>query len=165
MIAPTKEPTVHLLCGYAAAGKTSLARRLSEESGAVRFTLDEWMLSLYGWSPYDARYGPAAERVKELIWSVAAQCLAGGLDVVLDWSQWSRERRRQWSSRATAAGARVVVHYLAVPLDTALGRLAARNRERPAGSHELDLDEVRAFFEEHFEVPDPDEGLEIILEG
>lgn len=162
---PNNRPTVHLLCGYAASGKTALARRIGSETGAVRFTLDEWMLALYDFGPHDSCYGPAAERVKELIWSVAAECLRGGLDVVLDWSQWNRQRRSEWGARATDAGARVLVHYLAVPLDTALERLAARNLERPPGSHVLDLGQARAFFEGHFEAPEAEEGLEIVVEA
>lgn len=160
----TRRPTVHLLCGYAASGKTTVARRLSADIGAVRFTLDEWMLSLYDWLPDDPEYGPAAERAKELIWSVASQCLGLGLDVVLDWSQWSRERRKAWSSRATDASANVVIHYLEVPLDEALRRLAARNLERPPGTHQLGIDEARSFFEEYFEPPHINEGLELVIE-
>lgn len=162
---PGDEPTVHLLCGYAASGKTTFARRISAEAGAVRFTLDEWMLSLYDLVPSDPSYGPAAARAKELIWSVALQCLSRGLDVVLDWSQWSRLQRSEWSARARQAGARAVVHHLDLPLETALQRLAARNLERPPGTHVLDPREARRFFEAFFEPPGPDEGLEIVLEG
>jgi hypothetical protein len=48
------------------------------------------------------------------------QVLRGGLDVVLDWNQWSRERRREWASKATAQGYEPVLHYIRVPLDTAI---------------------------------------------
>ena len=52
------QPTVHLLCGYAASGKTTLARRISVTTGAVCLTLEEWMLALYDWGPEDPEYGP-----------------------------------------------------------------------------------------------------------
>lgn len=37
---------VHLMLGLAGSGTSTLARRLCEDAGAVRFTLDEWMLRL-----------------------------------------------------------------------------------------------------------------------
>ncbi len=84
-------PIVHLLCGLNGAGKTTYARRLAEARGAVRFSLDEWLLTLHPGIRYDApEYGPLAERGKLLIWDVAGQVLALGHDVVLDWNSWSR---------------------------------------------------------------------------
>ncbi len=42
-----RRPTVHVLVGLPAAGKTTVVRRLVSEYGAVRFSPDEWMLRLY----------------------------------------------------------------------------------------------------------------------
>ena len=52
-----KKPTVYLLCGLPAAGKTTLAKQLEEKQGAVRFTLDEWMIRLYDYTIFDREYG------------------------------------------------------------------------------------------------------------
>ena len=41
-------PAVHLLAGLNGSGRTLLARALERRRPAVRFTLDEWMLRLYG---------------------------------------------------------------------------------------------------------------------
>src|SRR5580704_10305241 len=38
---------VHLICGSTGAGKTTYALRLSEQLGAVRFSIDEWMATLF----------------------------------------------------------------------------------------------------------------------
>ena len=42
------EPTIHLLCGLVAAGKTTLAKQLARSLPAVRLSRDEWMIRLDG---------------------------------------------------------------------------------------------------------------------
>lgn len=155
-------PTVHLLCGLNGAGKTTHARRLAEERRAVRFSLDEWMLRLHPELRYDAPgYGELAERGKGLIWEVARQVLALGHDVVLGWNGWNRARRATWRDLAREAGYNAALHYLRVPLDTAIARADARAAANVAGAHRLDADAIRhmaAIFEE----PSEDKGLPIV---
>lgn len=79
-----RRATVHLVCGLNGAGKSTCARWLQSEHSVVRFTLDEWMLRLYGIPYDDPRYAAKAEKCQQLILDVALQVLAGGVDVVLD---------------------------------------------------------------------------------
>ena len=37
-----------LVVGCTGAGKTTYARQLAAELGAVRFSIDEWMMALFG---------------------------------------------------------------------------------------------------------------------
>ena len=150
-------PTLHLLAGLPGAGKTTLARRICDEAPAVRFTLDEWMLRLYGLSYDDPSYGDRAVEVRELIWDSAQQVLRAGIDVVLDWSQWSRAKRAEWKQRATENGWAVVLHYVATPADVSVERLANRSA---AYSHNIDAAGV-THMERLFEPPTADEGLTI----
>ena len=159
---PDSPPTVHLLCGLNGAGKTTHARRLTEERRAVRFSLDEWMLRLHAELRYDAPgYGELAERCKALIWEVARQILALDHDVILDWNGWSRARRATWRDLAREAGYGVVLHYVQVPLEVAIARADARTAANTAGAHRLDANAIRhlsALFEE----PSGDEGMPIV---
>ena len=41
-------PTLYVMVGLPAAGKTTLARQIEIEHGALRFTPDEWMIPLFG---------------------------------------------------------------------------------------------------------------------
>ncbi|NCT91870.1 ATP-binding protein [Cellulomonas sp. APG4] len=152
--------TVHLLAGLNGAGKTTHARRLEAEGPAVRFTLDEWMLRLHGLSYEDPRYPELSERCRRLIWDVALQVLATGTDVVLDWNLWSRDRRERWRDEALSAGYRPVLHHVAVPLETALGRAEHRRCAGDETSHALTAEGVR-HLARLFEPPTADEGLEI----
>src|SRR5689334_16988583 len=44
---PVSNHLVHLICGSTGAGKTTYARRLADEIGAVVFSIDEWMAALF----------------------------------------------------------------------------------------------------------------------
>ena len=155
------EATVHLLCGYNGAGKTTYAKRLAETHAAIRFSLDEWMLRLYPGLSYDSDgYGTSAEVCKNLIWDVALEVLRRGLDVVLDWNQWSRSRRAIWRDKAAKVGHPVVLHFIDVPVDTAIGRCAQRAAGSNPGSHVLTPGDVRKLAL-IFEKPTTDEGMPI----
>jgi predicted kinase len=56
-------PTAHLIHGYLGAGKTTFAMGLESETGAVRFTHDEWMRKLYGEDPPFELFAEYARRV------------------------------------------------------------------------------------------------------
>lgn len=154
--------TVHLLCGFNGAGKTTYARRLAARTPTVRFTLDEWMLRLYPELCFDADGYPARAAVcQELIWETARQILAAGTDVILDWNQWSRARRAHWSARAADAGARACLHHIRVPVTTAIARVEARTAARTAGTHPLDAAGVR-HLASIFEEPTDDEPVTLV---
>lgn len=156
----SKTPTVHLLCGLVGAGKTTYANHLAATLPAVRFTLDQWMLTLHG-LPYDApEYGAKAARCKEVIWRTALDVLALGDDVVLDWNLWSRDMRADWRRRAEAAGYVVRLHYVDVPLPTAVSRASKRARSRAPGAYVIDEQGVR-HSAALLEPPTETEGIEI----
>lgn len=154
-------PTVHLLCGLSGAGKTTLARELEVSLPAVRFSLDEWMLRPYPGLHYATEdYGSRAETCKNLIWETALQVLRAGTDVVLDWNQWSRDRRAIWHGNASAAGFAVLLHHVATPLSTAIERTRRRTLAAEPCSHALTDDAVR-HLAGIFEEPSETEGLRI----
>ena len=68
------------------------ARQLEADLPAVRFTLDEWLLRLNDLRYDDPRYPALADSCKSLIWDTACQVMRAGVDVLLDWNQWSRAR-------------------------------------------------------------------------
>lgn len=95
-----------------------------------------------------------------MIWSLAQQVLALDHDVVLDWNLWSRERRAEWRSRAASAGYPVLLHYINVPVATAIERAKRRTAQGVVHSHALDEAGVR-HLHTIFEPPEADEGMEI----
>lgn len=61
-----------------------------------------------------------------LLWRVL------GTSVVLDYGSWAREERQDLCARAYERGAGSEVHFLNVPAEELLRRLAVRNSEPPA---------------------------------
>jgi predicted kinase/antitoxin (DNA-binding transcriptional repressor) of toxin-antitoxin stability system len=154
-------PIVHLMCGLVGAGKTTLARQLAAELPGLRFSRDEWMIRLYGLSYDDPRYVEHLDPCTELIWDVAVEALRLGVNVILDWNHWSRQRRAEALARARTAGFDAVVHFLDVPIDTAMRRTRHRSSTRPADAHRIDGAAVQ-HFAMIFEQPADDEGLHIV---
>lgn len=160
---PLPGPVVHLLCGLNGVGKTTLARGLEDELPGVRFTLDEWMLRSFPELPYDSdEYGFKAEQCKDLMWDIALQVLRTGSDVILDWNQWSQQRRAFWRDRAVQAGYSVVLHYIRRSLEVAVEQAEERVALNVPWVHPLTATQIRQFTE-LFEEPTKDEGIQIIL--
>jgi predicted kinase len=149
------EPRLILTCGLPGAGKTTVARQLAADRGAVRLTKDEWLTAL-GSSPWDT---PTQQRVEHELWQLAQEILRLGLSVVLDFGLWARTERDEMRSTARNLGVGVELHHLDQPIDELWRRIQARNAHPPWDSHPIsraDLDGWVLVFE-------PPEAAELAL--
>lgn len=122
-------PVLHLLVGLPCSGKTTLAKELESETGALRLTPDDWHRVLFGQDATHPEHDARHARIEALQWQVAARSLQLGVDVILDFGLWSVEERDDFRARAAALGAEARVHFLDPPFDELLARLDARNRQ------------------------------------
>ncbi len=149
-----RKPTLYLLCGLPGSGKTTLAKRLEQETAALRLTPDEWMTPLYGEEICEpntlARWNDAHDRVEKVQWRIAERALLLGVSVVLDFGVWAREEREDFRARAAALGARSELIFLDEPLDVLKERVKARNGSSGHGAYPIsdaDLEEWWALFQ------------------
>ena len=154
-------PHALLLCGLTGAGKSHLARQLEGSLPALRFTVDEWMIALFGQHLPRAIHDERFATLRDLTWDTARRTLALGVHVVLDYGFWSRTERQQAARRARDAGATPLVVYLDVPLSELQRRLAARNAALPAGTYVI-TPAMLAEFAARFEPPSEDEGIALM---
>ena len=121
--------TAHLIHGGVGAGKTTLAKRLEIEAGALRFTHDEWMSALYGADPPEPMFAEYYRRVAALMEPLWLRTLALGVDVVLDFGFWRRSDRDDVRAKVQAIGADVVLHELVCDRAEAWRRVERRNAD------------------------------------
>src|SRR5437588_4999900 len=122
------------MCGLPCAGKTTLAKQIEHERSALRLTPDEWITRLFGAGLSLEALDAARDPIETLLWDLAARVLVLGVDVVLDFGFWSRAERDDFRSRAAQLGARSELHFLDVPEEELLARLAVRNAQLPPGT-------------------------------
>lgn len=121
--------TLHLMVGLPCSGKTTLAKRLEVELGALRLTPDEWHRFLYGQDADHPEHDDRHEKIEALQWKVASKALEQELDVILDFGLWAKVERQDFKQRAHLLGAKTKLHFLDVPIDELLKRLKLRNQQ------------------------------------
>jgi predicted kinase len=118
------------MVGLPCSGKTTLARELEDKGAALRLTPDEWQLRLFGQDAEEPEHNTRHALIEDLLWEVASRALTLGTNVILDYGFWAREEREEYRSRARQLGASSEIHFLDVPSEELLRRLARRNAQR-----------------------------------
>src|ERR1041384_7664664 len=121
--------TLYLMVGLPCSGKTTLARKLEREKSALRLTPDEWHVALFGQDAEEPEHDARHSLIEAMLWNIASRALELGTNVILDFGFWAREEREDFRSRAKQLGASSEVHFLDVPEEELLRRLARRNAQ------------------------------------
>jgi predicted kinase len=127
----------HLIAGSTGAGKTTYAMALAAELGAVRFSIDEWMTTLFG--PDQPAGAPDFRwmmqrigRCEAMIWTNVLQLAGKGVPSVLDLGFTRSDHRAKFAALACEAGLRAELHHVDVPADERWRRVQQRNSEKGA---------------------------------
>lgn len=147
---------LHLMVGLPCSGKSTQAKQLEVELGALRLTPDEWHIDLFGDDAADPAHDSRHTAVEALMWRVASTVLAKGVDVILDFGLWARVEREDYAARAAALGATTTIHFMDVSPDELLARLARRNAEAPKHAFIIPAEDLLGWMD-RFEPPTTDE--------
>ena len=127
---------VHLIVGPVGAGKSTLARELVRERGAVHMNLDEWMAVLFRPDRPDSGfvqwYVERAARFVEQIWRTALCLTERRTDVVLEVGLLLRRERDAFYRRVAAADVAMTVYVVDAARDVRRERVEQRNRQSDA---------------------------------
>jgi predicted kinase len=142
--------TLHLMVGLPCSGKTMLAKKLEHERSAIRLTPDEWQIGLFGQDAKEPEHDARHSFIEAMLWNIASRALELGTNVILDFGFWAREEREDYRLRAKRFGASSEVHFLDVPEEELLRRLAVRNSQPSPESFHISEESMKswmAFFQ------------------
>ncbi len=124
-------PLIHLICGPIGAGKTTYARKLAAASSGVVFSIDEWMVSLFGEdapkSMEPSWIFPRVDRCEKRVWAMALQLGALHVPSILDLGFQRSEHRQRFVALAKKAQLSPKMHVLDVDAIERWKRVEDRN--------------------------------------
>lgn len=144
------------MVGLPCSGKTTLARKLELEQKALRLTVDEWHVPLFGQDAKEPQHDARHSQLEAMLWEIARRALELGINVILDFGFWAREEREDYRLRAKALGARSEVHFLDAPKNELLRRLAVRNSQPSQKAFYISEEQMMPWIAS-FQRPMPDE--------
>jgi len=137
---------LHLLCGIPASGKSTLSTNIP---GYVISTdsIRKFLWNAESVIKHDRLVFSLAENIADYL-------LSKGTDIILDATNLSKEKRGMFIKIARKYHARVTLHWVNCPLETALERNAARERKVP--------ETVIKSLYKSFQLPKTEEGIDVI---
>ncbi|MEO1080229.1 MAG: ATP-binding protein [Pseudomonadota bacterium] len=148
----------YFICGFVCSGKTAYSRVLAADKSAFRFSIDEWMIPLFGEHMEREVFDARLATLESLFRGSALQLVALGVPVIFDFGYWRARDRAAAVTWASKHGLEYEVHYLDTPFETCKQRAAARNAHREDNSYEI-TPEMLELFWSWFEEPKATEDV------
>lgn len=131
------QPTLILLYGYPGAGKTYLARQLSEDIQAAHVQGERIRYELFDEPRYDRQEN---EIVSHLMGYMTEEFLNAGMSVIYDINAMRVSQRRELRDMARKCKAHTLLIWFQIDMDSAFARVAKRDRRKTDDKYSLPLD-------------------------
>lgn len=146
-----------MVTGPTGVGKTTYSLSTAKEIGAVRFSIDPWMQTLFSADMTSLDYSWMIERVHrcyDQIWQVAEQVLALNGNVILDLGFTTKQQREHFYDLADKLEITPEVHYLQASKAVRKQRVEERNENKNPNLYSFEVsDFMFNFMEPKYEVP------------
>lgn len=96
---------IYLIHGFTGAGKTTFSKEFERETGAVRYSPDEWMRKRYGLNPPAHLFARYYSETEKDILADAREKVRQGQDIIFDFGFWTRAQRDLYRGKAQEWGA------------------------------------------------------------
>ena len=151
---------VILMCGPAGAGKSTLAKKF-ESTGMTILSYDEESFKR-GLKEHPLPQ-EVLEDIKTYLDEKLISLITQNIDIVLDYSFWSREMRSEYISLLKKYGIEPKIYYIKTPKEVCMERIRKRN-----GNHQDDIiltEQTASAYYDHFQPPTAEEGEVIVVSG
>lgn len=118
---------VIILCGKVGSGKSTYAKQLKEQMGAMILSVDDWMLTVYGKDIPCETHQAMVEKVKAGLFREAIQLLDMQINVIIDFGFWTDQERM--AAKKVFESYDIQVHYLKNDEKVLFDRIQKRNLE------------------------------------
>lgn len=157
-----KQPIAHIICRFIGAGKTTFARKLEIETGAMRITKDEWVIKIFGNKiTVDSDFEEYDQKVTELATDIALKILRAGNDVIIDEGFWNKAHRDQIKKRVISVGANPILYYIECPVEKMRERVVNRSKILPEDSFEISGEMFDGYLK-NWRAPEKDEEFILV---
>lgn len=147
-----QQPLLITFCGLPGSGKTTTAKQLEQETGAVRLNTDEWMAVL----ELDFFDEKTREKLQARLYEHGKTLLKLGQSIIVEDGHWSREERDKHREDAKKIGAIVELHYFDLSFDELWRRLEGRNVAGEYGTVPITKEQLEEYWP-MFQRPDDEE--------
>ncbi len=117
-----------MLYGFVCSGKTTFAKKIERDEGAVCFSPDEWMVKLFGVDPPADTFSEHYDSVLAIAENYWTQLLLMRIDVILDFGFWNRSYRDDTRNKVKECGGIPKLLSFSIPEDIAQKRCEKRNQ-------------------------------------
>lgn len=120
-------PRITIIMGLPGSGKTTLAKRIASQTGAIRLSADDWMdcLQINLWNE------SVRAKIESLQRNLIPEILANDNDVIVEWGSWARAERDELRLIASNCASEVFLYYLDEPIEVLFDRISSRGIEDP----------------------------------
>lgn len=159
---PTRVPTLYLICGKIAAGKSTLAKSLAARPATLLISEDHWTSNLFAGDLKTIEdYGRLSARLRAAMGPHIVDILRQGLSVVLDFPANTVKNRDWMRSLIAAANVAHELHWLDIPNAVCKQRLSERNAR---GEHPFQVSDAEfEQFTRYFVPPGAEEGFHVVV--
>ncbi|MCO1335964.1 ATP-binding protein [Microbulbifer sp. OS29] len=156
-----KYGTLVLFCGKMGAGKSTKAAEISEKTGAILISEDEWLSRLYPGEINSLQdYIKYSPRLKSVIEKHVQSILYCGVSVIMDFPGNTKQQRSWLKGIFLNRPYHHQLIYLDADDDTCLKQIAHRKNSQPERT-EIDTPSIFKQVTKYFEAPSADEGFNI----
>jgi len=147
------KPTCYLICGFLGAGKTTYARKLATETGAIHLNPDEWCMKLFPPSEYENHWDKCFSQTIQFLWEKAGKLAQEQKAVIFDMGFWTKQSRQEAIKKAIKLGFLPIIHYVYAS-DKILKERISKRKGAIATYNLRHFDDLKT----RFEIPDNTES-------